>query len=136
MIVYLDTSHLVKLYCKEPDSDQVQQLVNDADGVATSVLAYAEARATIARRRRERLITAGESGIAIKQLDADWSRFIVLTCDGHLAVEAGRLADVHGVRGADAVHLASFAALLGRSPDDVHFSCADDRLLQAARSLG
>jgi len=48
-----------------------------------------------------------------------------------------RLADVHRIRGCDAVHLAAFADLLSRSEDDdVRFSCADDRLVKAARKLG
>ena len=51
MTVYLDTSSLVKLYVDEPDADDVQRIVGEADVVATSVLAYPEARAAFARRR-------------------------------------------------------------------------------------
>jgi hypothetical protein len=51
--------------------------------------------------------------------------------------EAGRLADAHGLRGADAVQLAAFQDLLRRCDDeDVRFSCADERLSKTARSLG
>jgi uncharacterized protein with PIN domain len=95
---------LVKLHVEEEDSADIQELVGDADVVVTSALAYAEARAGFARRRRERLI--------------------------------GRLADVHRLRGATAVHLASFEALLARGEDlDLRFSCADERLVRAAKSL-
>jgi predicted nucleic acid-binding protein len=135
--VYLDTSSLVKLYVSEPDAGAVQQLVDQADVVVTSVLAYAESRATFARRRRERLMTAAELAMAVRQLDADWPRFVVITLGDELARGAGRLADEHGIRGCDAVHLASFADLLASCDDtDVRFSCADDRLVKAARSLG
>ena len=49
---------------------------------------------------------------------------------------AGRLADAHDVRGADAVHLASFEKIVSRWEDhDVRFSCADARLVRAANSL-
>ena len=42
-----------------------------------------------------------------------------------------------GVRGADAVHLASFGRILATADDDdVRFLCADDRLNKAARNLG
>ena len=143
MTVYLDTSNLVKLYVDEPDADEVQQSVAEADVVATSVLAYAEARAAFARRRREKLMTPTEARLALQQLDADWPRFLVIVLGDELARAAGRLADVHGVRGCDAVHLASFEALLTRchgEPDehdaDVRFSCADDRLSREARALG
>jgi uncharacterized protein len=137
MTVYLDTSALVKLYVDEPDSGAVQRLVGEADVVATSVLAYAEARATFARLRRERLMKPGGTRAAIRQLDADWSRFLVILLDDDLARAAGRLADAHGVRGCDSVHLASFEALLSRCRDEeVEFSCADNRLTRAARTLG
>jgi len=135
--VYLDTSSLVKLYVDEPDADDVQQIVGKADVVATSVLAYAEARAAFARRRREKLMTPAESRAAVRQLDADWPRFIVILLADELGQAAGRLADVHGIRGCDAVHLASFENLLAQCEDeDVRFSCADDRLTRAARALG
>jgi uncharacterized protein len=137
MTVYLDTSSLVKLYVDEPDADDVLRIVGDADVVATSVLAYAEARAAFARRRRERLMTPAECRSAIRQLDADWSRFVVILLGDELGRTAGQLADVHGIRGCDALHLASFEELLRRCDDeDVRFSCADDRLARAARALG
>ena len=137
MTVYLDTSNLVKLYVDEPDAAEVQQSVTEADVVATSVLAYAEARAAFARRRREKLMTSTEARSAFQQLDADWPRFLVIVLGDELARAAGRLADVHGVRGCDAVHLASFETLLTRCDDgNVQFSCADDRLSRAARALG
>lgn len=137
MTVYLDTSNLVKLYLNEPDSGAVADLVSKADVVVTSVLAYAEARATFARRRRERHLSTAATAAVVRQFDDDWNRFVVITLGDELTLAAGRLADRHGVRGCDAVHLASFEALLARcDDDDVRFSCADDRLVRAARSLG
>ena len=137
MTLYLDTSSLMKLYVEEADSDRLQQLVQTADIVVTSTLTYPEARATLARRRRERLTTAAEAASARKQLDADWARFVVVDCRHDLARAAGQLAETHALRGADAVHLASFADLLAHSTDDdIHFSSADARLNRAARQLG
>lgn len=137
MTLYLDTSTLVKLYLDEPDADDIQVLVDEAHVLVTSCLAYAEARATFARRRRERHMTTAEAATAVKQLDADWPRFVVIDASDELARAAGRLAEAHGLRGADAIHLASFETLLNRCEDtDVQFSCADDRLSKAARTLG
>lgn len=50
-----------------------------------------------------------------------------------LAVTAGDLAEARGLRGYDAVHLAS--ALLG-ADDDVAIATADRRLAEAARAEG
>ena len=137
MTVYLDTSSLVKLYIEEADSDAVAALTRSADVVVTSALAYPEARAAFARRRRERLMTPAETRSAVAQFNADWPRFVVVALDDDLAREAGQLASTHRLRGADAVHLASFQALLGWTGDeDVRFSAADAKLVRAARSLG
>ena len=137
MTLYLDTSSLIKLYVDESDSDRIQQLVQAADVVVTSTLSYPEARATLARRRRERLTTATEATAARKRLDDDWGRLVVIGCGYEVARAAGDLAETHGLRGADAVHLASFADLLAHSSDDdIRFSSADARLNRAARQLG
>jgi predicted nucleic acid-binding protein len=135
--VYLDTSSLVKLYIDAPGTDEVARLVHDADVVVTSVLAYPEVRATLARRRREGLLKPKEYAAVVAQFDADWPRFVTLALGGDLAYAAGQLADTHRLRGGDAAHLASFELMLtGAGTDDVRFSCADDRLSKAARSLG
>jgi len=135
--VYLDTSVLVKLYINERDSNEVHALVNQALVAVTSVVAYAEARAAFARRRRERLMTAGEAKTAVRQLDVDWPHFVRIPLTDETARLAGRLAETHGLRGYDAVHLASFQTLVeGCEDEDVQFACADERLAKAAKALG
>ena len=53
MILYLDTSSLVKLYVEETASADVEGLVVSAEVTGTSLIAYAEARAAFAHRFRE-----------------------------------------------------------------------------------
>jgi len=53
VILYLDTSALVKLYVQEVGSADVNDWLKDADAAATSWVAYAEARAAFARGLRE-----------------------------------------------------------------------------------
>ncbi len=45
MMLYLDTSALVKLYVDEPMSQELSAAVGEAEAVAKSLLAYAEAMA-------------------------------------------------------------------------------------------
>jgi predicted nucleic acid-binding protein len=45
MMLYLDTSASVKLYVDEPMSQELSAAVGEAEAVATSLLAYAEAMA-------------------------------------------------------------------------------------------
>ena len=137
MTAYLDTSTLLKLYVKEAGSEAAMALVERADVVATSVLTYPEVRAALGRLRREKSLQPAELARSSRQFEDDWSSFVLIGVTEKLALEAGRLADVHGLRGADAIHLAAFQELLTRCADDVvEFACADDRLTKAARTLG
>ena len=134
MILYLDTSSLVKLYVDEPGSADVRQLVEQADIVAASVVAYPEARAALARRRREGSLTVAGHRRTRVALDGDWPHVLALDVSGPLARIAGDLADRHRLRGLDAVHLAAYLAFAREFPDeDVRFSSADRPLERAAR---
>lgn len=133
MILYLDTSSLVKLYVQEPGSQQVQKLVARAELVATSVVAYAEARAALARRCREGGLTPAEYRRARAALDADWPRILTLEVSEPVARSAGNLAEREKLRGFDALHLASYLTVAEEFPGEVvRFSAADEALTRAA----
>ena len=134
MILYLDTSSLVKLYVEEPGSADVHRILEEAEIATTSVVAYPEARAALARRRRERSLTVVGHRRAKAALDADWPRVLALDVSTSLARRAGDLAERHRLRGFDALHLASFLAIAREFPgDDIRFSSADRTLERAAR---
>lgn len=136
MTLYLDTSSLVKLYVKESGSEDVAALVAAADVVATSVVAYAEARAAFARLRREGSLTPAGFGVAKRAFESDWPSYLALDVSSAIAREAGELAERFALRGFDAVHLASFAEVARRAGvTDTRFSSFDDRLTLAARRL-
>ena len=137
MTLYLDTSSLVKLYITEPGTDAVRRLVDEATVVATSSIAYPEARAALARRRRERALRAAAFVLAKRALEADWSRYFTVDVTATLCREAGELAERYRLRGYDSVHLASFAEVARQAgARETRFSSFDDRLNRAARSLG
>lgn len=104
MILYLDSSALVKLYVLEPATDTVEEMVAEADSVATSRIAYVEACAALARRRRERYLSQQAFAAAHKGLSDQWHDFAAVELD---ELKAGELAIKHGLRGFDAVHLAA-----------------------------
>lgn len=134
MILYLDTSSLVKLHVVEPGSPEVQGMVDAAELVTTSVVAYAEARAALARRQRERSLTRGEHRRAKAALDEDWTRIISLEVTEGLSRAAGDLAERYRLRGFDAVHLSSYLQVADEFPtDSVRFSSSDATLNRAAR---
>jgi predicted nucleic acid-binding protein len=134
LILYLDTSSLVKLYVEEPGSPAVHAEVDGSELVATSTVAYAEARAALARRRREGSLTAAEHRKAKAGLDADWPRVLTVDVTESLVRRAGDLAERQRLRGFDALHLATYLTVVQEFPaEPVRFSTADVTLARAAR---
>lgn len=135
MTLYLDTSSLVKLYVTEPGSDRVRDLVDHATIVATSMIAYPEARAALARRRRERVLRPAAFAAAKRQFENDWSTYLAMDVTDAVCRAAGELAERHRLRGYDSVHLASFLEVARQAgAADTEFSSFDDRLNRAARN--
>lgn len=133
MTLYLDTSSLVKLYVEEADSEAVREEVARAHLVSTSAVAYPEARAAFARRRRERALTPSDVARAKRALDDDWPRYLVLAPSESICKTAGHLAEQYALRGFDAVHLATFLEVVGRAAGEtVVFSSHDSALTKAA----
>jgi uncharacterized protein len=107
LILYLDTSALVKLYAEEEGTETVERAVDEAEAVATSVVAYAEARAALARKLREDVFSPEKHQEAVEALDEDWETLDKPEVSEDLVHEAGNLAEEHALRGFDAIHLAS-----------------------------
>ncbi len=130
MIVYLETSALVKLVVTEPHSDAVDALVAANDYVTTSVIAYAECRAAIARAGTARRVDAKA---AVRSLDQVWGSLHTLDVDALIARHAGELAARHLLRGMDALHLAS-GLELADGELEIAFATFDRDLARAARA--
>jgi uncharacterized protein len=130
LILYLDTSSLVKLYIAEAHSKLVGNWAEEAEIVATCRIAYPEMISALNRRFRSGDLRKSSFDLLVRQFDDDWERFAVIDFD---EIAAGKLAATYGLRGFDAVHLS--AALLLRSSEgtlDVAFSSFDRKLNDAA----
>lgn len=133
MILYLDTSALVKLYVDEPMSHELAIAVNEVEAVATSLLAYAETRAALARARREARLSARDYRHVVETFVEDWNRYVVLEVTDRLVKNAGELASHRALRGYDALHLASALSLNEQVASGVTFLAFDHDLMRAAR---
>jgi uncharacterized protein len=133
MILYLDTSSLVKLYVEEDESIIVKTLVDSSEFTATSIFAYAEARAAFSRRFREKSITPNEYNRLIKSFDKDWNSYLIISVTEDMIKLAGNLAEKHALRGFDSIHLASALKLRKEVSSAIKFSCFDDNLQKASR---
>ena len=136
MILYLDTSALVKLYVAETDSAMIKKLVDAAEMTSTSRIAYVEARAAFARKRRERAVTLRDYRSVVEDFDNDWESFFIVDVSDALTKRAGQLAEKFALRGYDAVHLASAVIVGEQGNQAVRFACFDEKLSRAARRQG
>jgi predicted nucleic acid-binding protein len=135
--LYLDTSALVKIYVDEEGSPACRRAVTEADLVATSALAYVEARAAFARRRRGGGLSTGAHRRIVRDLEGDWASYAVIEVTNRVIREGARLADRHHLRAYDAVHLASAGVLRdGERTESLVFACWDAGLGRAARREG
>lgn len=135
MILYCDSSALVKLYVAEDRSESVRRAVRQAEAVATCRISWAELHAAMSRRARESPIDAPLLEAAKRALTRDWSSYMLMEVTQPLVERAAEFADVFALRAYDSVQLAA-AAALGEAAADVRFACFDARLTRAARVLG
>jgi predicted nucleic acid-binding protein len=134
VILYLDTSSLIKLYVEEPDTPEVERQFDEALLVCTSVVAYAEARSALARLCREGSLSPAEHARTKANLDQSWVHYLMVDVTPEVWRAAGDLAEAHALRGFDSIHLASFLHLIRTDlGEPVQFSSFDDRLRQASR---
>ncbi len=132
-VAYFDSSALVKLVLTEDESELAATLWDSCDVAVSSRLAYPEVRAALA--------AAGRSGRLGRRAleDAEtlwaeiWSEVFVVALSEPIAFAAGDLATRHGLRGGDAVHLASAETM---STATVLFVAWDQRLREGAVARG
>lgn len=136
MILFCDTSALVKLYIKEEFSDTMCAVAGRARGIAVSRIGWAETMATLARRVREYPTDTGVIETVRANFRANWSNFAIIELTQPLVELAGDYADTFALRGYDGVQLAA-ARMLQEGTDEVFcFACFDTRLQKAASVLG
>ena len=135
-MVYLDTSALLKRYIPEANSEMFDAYFVTHAPLSISRLGLVEVRCALARKRRNKQITAGRENAAMNEIRTDIQDGILVTYpvgDTHFA-EALHLIDQLTkvpLRSLDAVHLA-----IARSLDAHELATADVVLKHAAQALG
>jgi len=136
MIVYLDASALVKRYVAESGSAAVGRLIDQAEALGTSVISRAEVSAALAKAVRVKSVGRETAASAMKQFAADWPHFIRLQLTETLVVRAASLAWEQGLRGYDAVHLATALVWHETVGQPVLVATFDRQLWQGAQASG
>lgn len=130
MITYVDTSTFVKVLLVEPGSGRAREIWGRARQLVSVLLITVEGHSALAAARRGRRLSDAQYERATDELDLRLRQVTLLDIGSMLVVRAAELAVAFGLRGYDAVHLAS-AELAGA---DV-FTSADGDLCDAARRL-
>lgn len=136
MILYCDTSALVKLTVQEPGSEVMFVHANAAEIVASCRISWAESFAAFARRSRENPADSAAIRLALAQFRTQWQDFAIIEVTQALVELAGDYADTFALRGYDSVQLAAASTLQASIQQPVVFACFDDRLNKAAKVLG
>jgi len=136
-LYFLDTSALVKLYVREPGTDEMLRLASQAGQSQMAIISVASVELRAAVRRRERMEDLGhEKASALLDLFDEHVRDSVFLRQPltEAAIETAlRLIDDHALRAYDALQLAACLIISGERPV---FCCSDKALLDAAGSEG
>lgn len=133
-MIYLDSSALVKRYIEEIGSDKVRHLMEKADVVAVSRLAYAETLSAILRRRKTIAASDEEFATLISEFRDDWELFHVIEMNGAALHFVDEVLEKYALRGADSIHLSTALWLKHATKTAITFVASDNELLEAARS--
>ncbi len=134
MIVYFDSSALVKLYVDEPGSEAVEKWRSASRVSATSRVALPELLSALARRMKDGSLRPADVGRAVSAVGRDWQGLHVVELD---EIRAGDLALKYALRGFDAIHLDAALTVAERaSGADFRFSSFDSRQVAAAKAEG
>ena len=132
-LVYFDASAFVKLLTEEPGSDLAAELWDGCDAAVASRLAYPEVRAALAASARNHDLTEDELDEAEQAWEEYWAATRPVELTATVERQAGHLARVHALRGADAVHLASALAI---GDPELVIAVWDRRLHAGAQAAG
>jgi predicted nucleic acid-binding protein len=130
---YFETSAIIKLVMIEEGSDRADVLWDSSDMLVTSRLSYAEARAALAAARRSGRLSSRGLEQAKGGIEERFEELDQVEVTANLVRSAGELAEQHGLRGYDAVHLASALAL---ETSELILVTWDGDLAKAGRRVG
>ena len=136
MIAYFDASALVKLHVEERGSRETMEFAAQADVVATSLVSRAEVAAALAKAVRAKLLEEHEAREAQRAFAGQWPDIARIAVTEGLVSRAETLAWEYGLRGYDAVQLASAVTLQESLGSSVRLATFDRQLWSAARGVG
>ncbi len=136
MILYLDTSALVKRHIQEMGTNDVISWMRAAQTIGMSVITRAEAAAAFARMVRMSVIDKPTAESLLSEFRQHWPQYIRLRVTEITIARADAMAWEMGLRGYDAVHLASAMMWQEALQEPVTMVTYDRQLWEAAAQIG
>lgn len=136
MIAYFDASALVKRYLVERSSRETIALSAESELIATATVTRAEVAAAFAKAARAGLVTEDRARRAQRSFAGDWPDLVRVPATEALVERAETLAWDHGLRGYDAVQLASALTWQQSVGAEILLATFDQQLWKAAPKAG
>jgi predicted nucleic acid-binding protein len=136
VILYLDASALVKRYVAEAGSAEVGAAISQAVVTGTALVSRAEVAAALGKAVRVDALTQEEALAALQVFRNDWVDLVRIQLIEMVTARADLLAWDHGLRGYDAVQLASALAWQDALGEAVTLATFDRHLWTVAQSVG
>jgi len=136
MILYLDSSAIVKQYVIELGSAEIRQAILQSEINGTAVISRAEVVATFRKAVRLGVLSEKDAKMLKRSFDRSWRKLVRTRVTERLVQYAATLAWDHGLRGYDSVHLASAVAWQRALSRSVTLATFDQPLWNAAAKAG
>ena len=135
MILFCDTSALLKLFIDEQGSESMINARSSSKGIAVCRITWAESMAALAQRTRFKGTNQSGLAQARSMFEHAWPGFVIADITQPLVEKAGVFAEAFALRGYDSVQLAAAHQLHEQFALPLTFACFDRRLNQAAKLL-
>ena len=136
MVLYLDTSALVKCYVKESGSVETVAAVEEALLVGTVVLSRVEISAAFAKAVRTGSLMKREARAALEKFREEWKDLVRIQVTDVLVNRADAYAWEHGLRGYDALQLTAAVIWQETLGEMITFATYDGHLMGTAVKEG
>jgi len=133
LILYLDTSAMIKLYIQEAGSELIKEAIDTNRIIATAGIAYSEAISAFVRLTLLNSISKKDYEICKSSIKRDWASFFIIDVSENIIQLAADLIEKHKIRSFDGIHLASAVLLNKQINKRVTFSSWDKKLLKSAQ---
>ena len=136
MIIYLDSSAIVKRYIEEAGTSAVNSLFAETNNIGTNLVARAEVAAGFMRAARIHLISRDDALSALEKFRSEWESYQRLSVTEATVLRADDLVIQYDLRGYDAVHLAAAVIWQEAIGDIITLATFDQKLWEAAKEYG